>query len=397
MKNLYTSKLYTNQIFKNYKELCNYINEEPKKANSKVAQLKEWERYFSFRKEGQKIIITEVFDTPKHKTDNRGGNNTKNVKPMMDYIMHCLKTNYLNKYYAISTWSTYILHLLDKEMCDIIYRDDETVAEYCKEKHLPDQKLFREYVSTVKFVTKSLITTAFRCLERNHLIEYQQGYTFYYEGTDYNNTVSTDTLNEYIDDMEREICQKINDKHFPDKKIKGKQLIYILHHSNNKELLQLYNEMRMKQMNENNDVLCELNDAITDRDTYSYQSGDDIDGKDRCILNYYKTYMLTAFDDEYGKYNNRKEVVDKIIEMSIKRITGIKYKLSYGEEYYPYDNKESLLEIEKINEILFMNTNRKVTSITQDEIQILEDCKEENFEYEGFDFEEIDEMFPIAS
>lgn len=394
MKNLYTSKLYTNQIFKNYKELCNYINEEPKKANSKVAQLKEWERYFSFRKEGQKIIITEVFDTPKHKTDNRGGNNTKNVKPMMDYIMHCLKTNYLNKYYVISTWSTYILHLLDKNMCDIIYRDDETVAEYCKEKHLPDQKLFREYVSTVTFVTKSLITTAFRCLERNHLIEYQQGYTFYYEGTDYNNTVSTDVLNEYIDDMEREICQKIKDEHFLDKNIKGKQLIYILQHSNNKELLQLYNEMRMQCMNDNNDILCELNDAIWDKDA---DSPDYLDGENKRLLSYYKAYQITAFDDGYGKCNNRKEVVDKIIEMSVKRITGIKYKLSYGEEYHPYDNKESLLEIEKINEILFMNTNRKVTSITQDETQISEDCKEENFEYEGFDFEEIDEMFPIAS
>lgn len=390
---IYTTKLKPNQIFKNYKELCNFLNEPVKTGKSKQLQLKEWERYFSYKKDGIKFIIIEVCDSPQEKLIKTGGN-YKNVKPMMEYIMYCLKTDYLNKYYAISTWSTYILHLLDKNMCDIIYRDDDTVAEYCKEKHLPDQKLFREYVSTVKFVTKSLITTAFRCLERNHLIEYQQGYTFYYEGVDYKNTVSTNVLNEYIDNMEREICQKIKDEHFPDKNIKGKQLIYILHHSNNKELLQLYNDMRMQCMNDNNDVLCELNDAIWDKDA---DSPDYLDGENKRLLSYYKAYQITAFDDGYGKCNNRQEVVDKIIEMSIKRITGIKYKLSYGEEYHPYDNKESLLEIEKINEILFMNTNRKVTSITQDETQILEDCKEENFEYEGFDFEEIDEMFPIAS
>ena len=53
-----TNTLKINDTFKNYKELCAYLGEEPKKANSKVAQLKEWERYFSFRKEGQKIIIT---------------------------------------------------------------------------------------------------------------------------------------------------------------------------------------------------------------------------------------------------------------------------------------------------------------------------------------------------
>ena len=61
---LYTSKLNANQTFKNYKELCAFLGEEPKKANSKKAQLKEWERYFSFDKVGQKIIITEVFSTP---------------------------------------------------------------------------------------------------------------------------------------------------------------------------------------------------------------------------------------------------------------------------------------------------------------------------------------------
>ena len=41
-----TNTLKINDTFKNYKELCAYLGEEPKKANSKVAQLKEWERYF---------------------------------------------------------------------------------------------------------------------------------------------------------------------------------------------------------------------------------------------------------------------------------------------------------------------------------------------------------------
>ena len=33
-----TNVINQNQIFKNYKELCAYLGEEPKKANSKVAQ-----------------------------------------------------------------------------------------------------------------------------------------------------------------------------------------------------------------------------------------------------------------------------------------------------------------------------------------------------------------------
>ena len=86
---LYTSKLNTNQTFKNYKALCECLNEPVKNGCAKKAQLKEWERYFSFEKNGQKITITEIFDTPKGKVDNRinnGGYNTKNIQPIMDYI-----------------------------------------------------------------------------------------------------------------------------------------------------------------------------------------------------------------------------------------------------------------------------------------------------------------------
>ena len=164
----YTSLLDTNKTFKNYKELCAYLGETPTTANSKKAQIKEWERYFSFRKEGQKIIITEVFDTPKEKVDNRANNysrNNKNVKPFMDYLMSEFNADeYLNQYFTISNWSTLILHLLSKDVCDMTYRDDDTVFEHCGQHSILDPKLFREYVGTVKCVTKNLITTAFRGL-----------------------------------------------------------------------------------------------------------------------------------------------------------------------------------------------------------------------------------------
>ena len=66
-------ELYVGQEFKNYKVLCEFMEEKPKKSNSKLAQLKEWERYFSFERIGQKITITEIYDIPKDKIDNRIG------------------------------------------------------------------------------------------------------------------------------------------------------------------------------------------------------------------------------------------------------------------------------------------------------------------------------------
>ena len=376
-----TNTLKINDTFKNYKELCAYLGEEPKKANSKVAQLKEWERYFSFRKEGQKIIITEVFDTPKDKVDNRGGNNNKNVKPFMDYLMSEFNVDeYLNQYFTISNWSTLILHLLSKDVCDMTYRDDDTVFEYCGQHNILDPKLFREYVGTVKCVTKNLITTAFRGLQKQGHLKYTEGYKFRYQGEKYDKMVATDELNDYIDNMEHEICETLNNEFFCNKKIKGKQLIYILQHSKDKEKLQLYNEMRMKCMNDNNDVLCALNDAIWYEDA---DSRDFIDGEDKRLLNYYKAYQITDFNTGYPKSNNRQEVIDVIKRLAMKHVMSISYTTKWGEIIEPYNSDSSIEEIEKINKILFRKCN--ITSNTLEEIDITD----------YFDDEELDEIFNL--
>ena len=377
----YTSLLDTNKTFKNYKELCAYLGEEPTTANSKKAQIKEWERYFSFRKEGQKIIITEVFDTPKDKVDNRGGNNNKNVKPFMDYIMSEFNADeYLNQYFTISNWSTLILHLLSKDVCDMTYRDDDTVFEYCGQHNILDPKLFREYVGTVKCVTKNLITTAFRGLQKQGHLKYTEGYKFRYQGEKYDKMIATDELNDYIDQMEHEICETLNNEFFCNKKIKGKQLIYILQHSKDKEKLQLYNEMRMQCMNDSNDVLCALNDAIWYEDA---DSRDFIDGEDKRLLNYYKAYQITDFNTGYPKSNNRQEVIDVIKRLAMKHVMNISYTTKWGEIIEPYNNDSSIEEIEKINKILFRKCN--ITSNTLEEIDITD----------YFDDEELDEIFNL--
>lgn len=70
-------QLEVGQVFKSYKQVCETLEEKVKSGDSKVAQLKEWERYFSFRKDGNKFIITEIHKEVKDKLDGRkNGNNT---------------------------------------------------------------------------------------------------------------------------------------------------------------------------------------------------------------------------------------------------------------------------------------------------------------------------------
>lgn len=356
-----TNTLKINDTFKNYKELCAYLGEEPKKANSKVAQIKEWKRYFSFRKEGQKIIITEVFDTPQEKIDNRGGNNNKNVKPMMDYLMAEFDTKYANKYHTISNWSTTILHLMDKTACDKTYRDDDELYEYCGQKKLLDPILYREYVSTVKIITKNLITTAFRGLQKKGCIKYDEGYTFRYEGEKHPDMVSTNLLNDYIDNMEREVCQEIQNEFYADKDIKGKQLVYVIQRSKNKELSKLYKDMRIECMNASDEVCSTINDAIWDKDA---NSRDFVDGEDKRLLYYFKSYQITEFDENYtvdDKDKLKQEVIEIIQNLALRAMLKQNYVTKWGEIIHPYDNENTLDEIRKINNVLFRDVKKVVT------------------------------------
>lgn len=63
------------QVVKNYKELCLLIEEENLAGNSKKSQLKEFERFIKYHKEGNKFVIEEIYEEPLEKIDNRGNKN----------------------------------------------------------------------------------------------------------------------------------------------------------------------------------------------------------------------------------------------------------------------------------------------------------------------------------
>lgn len=64
-------KLKEGMVIKNYKELCNLLGLKVLNGKSKVYQIQNMERYFSYHKNGNKFIIDEIYDTPKLKEDKR--------------------------------------------------------------------------------------------------------------------------------------------------------------------------------------------------------------------------------------------------------------------------------------------------------------------------------------
>ena len=60
-----------NETYK-YKELCTIRGESVKTGKSKQLQLKDWQRYFTWENPTkQTFLITEVYDVPFEKIDNR--------------------------------------------------------------------------------------------------------------------------------------------------------------------------------------------------------------------------------------------------------------------------------------------------------------------------------------
>lgn len=83
-----TSQLSVGQMFKNKRSLCEYLSQEyiPNKTAS-ASQLKEWRRYIDWEKDGQKIIITEIYPTPLDKDDGRVTNGSRIYQQFIEEIL----------------------------------------------------------------------------------------------------------------------------------------------------------------------------------------------------------------------------------------------------------------------------------------------------------------------
>ena len=84
------TKLYKGLIVKNYKELCNLLDEKVKTGGSKNIQLRNWKDYFEFHKEGNKFVIDEILTNEKEITIERKSQITEleEIKRLIMFYMY---------------------------------------------------------------------------------------------------------------------------------------------------------------------------------------------------------------------------------------------------------------------------------------------------------------------
>lgn len=89
------SNISEGELFKNYQELSNVLDQPIKTGNAKKAQLKDWERYFKYERKGHSIIITHIYDVPLPENKNKTKYITTIQKLILDKVVQFDKAGYM--------------------------------------------------------------------------------------------------------------------------------------------------------------------------------------------------------------------------------------------------------------------------------------------------------------
>lgn len=304
------SVLKQGQIFKNYKEICNHIEEPMKTGKSKQLQLVDWNRYFTYNKDGNKFVIVEVFEKELEKVANYTSNNIKNIKLMIDYLMskHDIA---VGQYFSMTTWYCDQLELLNKDVCNIVYQSSDEISEFCRINSVND-KLLSKYVSATKSILKDMLLKALNYMQKKQLVTFEYGHMFIYKLSRKSlGYFCTDELNEIIITNETSICNEMNVAHNLSKKLKGRQNLLVIY--GNEELTKEFNDKKVKMLMHEEDAVNTCNNAIQDYygDFYEFIN------EDHPILSYYAGISI----------NELEEIDANTIELAYKLSDNIKQRV----------------------------------------------------------------------
>jgi len=131
---LVKNNLYVGLVIKNYRFMCLLLNQEEKKGGrNKKLQFEQWQQYFNWEKQGQKFIITEIYEEPIIKIDNQG-NNIYNVyieKLMLDLLVQKYQTSNERRIYLSRDQMLQTLNMVNTNYHYIKYNAKDT-ANYIK-------------------------------------------------------------------------------------------------------------------------------------------------------------------------------------------------------------------------------------------------------------------------
>lgn len=187
--------------FKNYPRLCEFINEEVKSGCSKTSQCKEWKRYFDFTKEGNAIIITEIYDTPKLSEDKRRRYQTYIEPLLLHYLSQYMEP--IEVEHTYKQWSVEIGLTSGKAY-------DESIQEQYIEPGSEWKPLaYRRARLDIQTLTRQALTSTTNSLEKQGILKTTDNYYIVINNA---TRLATSEETAYIKQVKNRILKEMNVK-----------------------------------------------------------------------------------------------------------------------------------------------------------------------------------------
>lgn len=269
-------------IYKNWKELCEAVGWNPKNRGTyKQSRLKELTTICNWHKDGNKIVITEVFGELSMEEDRRkyNGNNGHSTSKyeMVDTLIH----NQLYGFDRILT-KNQIIQIIG------ISIDKDNITKDCS----VNEYTINDFMEVYNSIVYKLIDTSLDRMSKNKIIEYSKV------------IVTDNVINVFVDDdniidsIESEVIQEMNIKN-----------VYTL--SDNKKKA-FYNRCDRKAIEQG-----------------------------ICKDYYYRAYELKKIDDIENYNDNAKQELLEQICKSIKNSNAFKNKIEYSKS--KFDRQKELM------------------------------------------------------
>lgn len=152
----------------NYRKLCEILEEPIKGGNAKNAQLKEFERYFSYKKERNAFIITDIYEEPQESKDGR----FRYIQLMEPILLNYLSSR--ENGYEEMSWSQWY-----KKLGMISGRQYETAeCEYILENYGARPYSLHMFKNIAANKLKDALSCSLNNMRKRGLIEYKECWCF---------------------------------------------------------------------------------------------------------------------------------------------------------------------------------------------------------------------------
>lgn len=213
--------------FDNYRIACKELGEKVRGGASKISQLEDWNRYFTFHKDGNAIVVDVIRDVPLPLINKRRkikGKWTMLIQSILydafskqkeetgNYEIRGTKRDYLQ---LLGLCSPFYLEARYKPLSDIISETEDgafkdNLVSYLEAYHITDD-VWLDFCIEVEKVFTNIISNAFKSLESHNIIRSDKD-TYVIIREKYAKNGESYLVKEYATEKEKELIERISRK-----------------------------------------------------------------------------------------------------------------------------------------------------------------------------------------